>query len=602
MPKQNHPATGLDALRHLTVTAMAVAIGTTLAILSKQVFGNLPVRLDFSVLAVLLVSMLFGLPYGGVTYVCIDVLSSIFFYPPYLPITLCKFLTGLLFDLFLHRARPKFWKTLALFLVNGIVIDCIFMAHALYFLQGGSISALLWLRTGTAAVNIGLFLFFVYGIYPRLEAPLVRLMKMSVTQEKEQTAGEFETYAHSFQVFPRLGLERITALLAHLGNPQNACRCIHIAGTNGKGSVSFALASVLLAQGEKVGLYTSPNLVSVRERIVVAGKPISEEDLARIIREVEVASKAVEAEMHETPTPFEIWTASAFLHFARENCSVVVLETGLGGSFDATNVIQSNLFSILTRIDFDHTAHLGNTLAEITANKCGIFKENQAYKTVLCAPQFPEVKEEISKRAKALGLTPRFVTPLAPGRFSSFYEVIHHPTLGECQLPFAGIHQIENMSLVIEAAELLGVPKDKILEGLKNAKHPGRMEILRNDPILLYDGGHNPNGIAALTASIDRYAKGQKWNIIFAAMADKDITQSLKLLSPFCEKMFCTTVQNNPRAMAADPLCANAQALGITAVSVPTLSQAIALSKDAPTLICGSLYLYADLPKELRSL
>lgn len=190
MPKQNHSAKGLDALRHLTVTAMAVAIGTTLAILSKQVFGNLPVRLDFSVLAVLLVSMLFGLPYGGITYVLIDVLSSIFFYPPYLPITLCKFLTGLLFDLFLNRARPKFWKTLTLFLINGIVIDCILMAHALFFLQGGSVSALLWLRTGSAAVNIGLFLFFVYGLYPRLEAPLTRLLKMPNAQGKGENNDE----------------------------------------------------------------------------------------------------------------------------------------------------------------------------------------------------------------------------------------------------------------------------------------------------------------------------------------------------------------------------------------------------------------------------
>ena len=413
---------------------------------------------------------------------------------------------------------------------------------------------------------------------------------------------KFEKYAHSFQVFPRLGLERISVLLSHLGNPQNRCHAIHIAGTNGKGSVSFALASILKVQGEKVGLYTSPNLVSVRERIQICGQPISEADLAEMIREVEVASKATEAEIGETPTPFEIWTAAAFLYFARENCSVIVLETGLGGRFDATNVISENVLSVLTRIDFDHTAHLGNTLKEITHNKCGIFKANQTHKTVLSAPQFPEAKEEILRQAQALGLTAQFISPPPPLAHQSFYEVVEHPALGKIKLPFAGIHQIENMFLAIEVALLLGVKENAIRQGLAEAKHPARMEILREEPLLLYDGGHNPNGIAALVSSLDRYAKGEKWNVIFAAMADKDIAPSLGLLAPLADKFFCTTVENNPRAMAAETLCANARALGLCAVSVPSLREAIAKASPLPTLICGSLYLYADLPKELRSI
>lgn len=183
MSKYKNPHS-LDALRRLTVTAMAVAIGTVLAILSKQVFGDLPVRLDFSALSVLLVSLLLGCPYGAVTYLLIDVLSSIFFYPPYLPITLCKVLTGLLFDLLLPRTRPKFYQTLLLFFANGIVIDCVFMAYALYFLQGGSVASLLVLRIGSALVNIGLFLFFIYVLYPRLASPLAHLFKIA-TPKKE---------------------------------------------------------------------------------------------------------------------------------------------------------------------------------------------------------------------------------------------------------------------------------------------------------------------------------------------------------------------------------------------------------------------------------
>ena len=171
------PPLRLNPVHSLTTTAMAIAIGTVLAIMSKQLFGNLPLRVDFSAWAVLLVSLLFGFPHGAVAYMLIDILSSIFFYPPFLPITLCKLVTGLAFDLFLPKVRRYPAKCLLLFLVNGIVIDCIAMAHALYFLQGGSISALLLLRVGSAVTNICMFLFFVYVLYPKLEAPLHHLFR-----------------------------------------------------------------------------------------------------------------------------------------------------------------------------------------------------------------------------------------------------------------------------------------------------------------------------------------------------------------------------------------------------------------------------------------
>jgi len=416
--------------------------------------------------------------------------------------------------------------------------------------------------------------------------------------QKKKT--EFETYAHSFQVFPRLGLERISALMECLGHPEKDCRCIHVAGTNGKGSVCFALSSVLSEAGEEVGLYTSPNLVRVNERIRVNGAPISDEDLAKIIGEVQVACEAVLAKTGETPTPFEIWTASAFLYFARQRCTFVVLETGLGGRYDATNVIDENELSILTRIDFDHTQHLGNTLSEIASNKCGIIKARQAHKTVLSAPQDREAAEEICRRAHSLGIAPIFVQPREAHRFSDLYEVVEYPELGEVKLPFAGVHQIENMTLVIEAAKQLGISPKHIKDGLANAKHPGRMQVLSSEPLLLYDGGHNPGGITALVQSLVRYKKDTKFTVIFAAMADKDIMPSLALLAPITKKMLCTTVQNNPRAMTADALTELAKKAGIAAESVPTLDKAIQKAKATPTLICGSLYLYSDLPTSLQ--
>jgi hypothetical protein len=188
MKKTQKAHVRLDALRYMTVTAMSVAVGTVLAILSKQLFGSLPIRLDLSVLAVMLMALLFGFPHGTLAAVLIDVLSSIFFYPPYLPITFCKLLTGLLFDLLLQKVRPAIQKGVLLFLLNGAVIDCLFMAHALYWLQGGSVASLMWIRVGSAAVNIILFTFFLYVVYPKMETPLYLTLKkgnLKNAQEKD---------------------------------------------------------------------------------------------------------------------------------------------------------------------------------------------------------------------------------------------------------------------------------------------------------------------------------------------------------------------------------------------------------------------------------
>ena len=189
MKNRSHDRIRLDTVRYMTATAMSVAIGTVLAILSKQLFGNLPIRLDLSVLAVMLMALLFGFPHGTLAAVLIDVLSSIFFYPPYLPITFCKLLTGLLFDLLLQKVRPAAWKGILLFLFNGAVIDCLFMAHALYWLQGGSVGSLLLIRVGSAAVNVALYTVFLYLAYPKMEAPLYLTLKKGKNKHAEEKDG-----------------------------------------------------------------------------------------------------------------------------------------------------------------------------------------------------------------------------------------------------------------------------------------------------------------------------------------------------------------------------------------------------------------------------
>jgi len=409
----------------------------------------------------------------------------------------------------------------------------------------------------------------------------------------------FQAYAHSFQVFPKLGLDRMKALLSHLGHPERQCRCIHIAGTNGKGSVAEALSAILIASGRKTGLYTSPNLVRVNERICVDGLPISDEDLSALIGRVETAAHEAERECGEMPTPFEIWTASAFLHFAAAHCDIVVLEVGLGGEFDATNVIPACEAAVLAHIDYDHMAQLGRTLPEIARAKCGIIKEGCP---VVTGPQAPEVTEVI-RRTAAEKHAPLFVSEAPPpGRFEGMYEIVDLPGLPDLKLPLAGLCQIPNMALAVKTAALLGISPEVIRKGLAKTRHPGRMEVLREKPLLLYDGGHNPDGIRSLVSSLARYLPDTRFTVIFAAMKDKDTAPSLAMLKQIADRFIFTAVSQNPRSMTPEEATDRAKEAGIDGLAAPTLAQAISLAGEAPTLICGSLYLYADLPAGLRSL
>lgn len=413
----------------------------------------------------------------------------------------------------------------------------------------------------------------------------------------------FRSYANSFQAVSRLGLERISALCRELGNPERRLRCLHIAGTNGKGSVAAYLSAILSRAGYRTGLYTSPNLVRVNERIRIDGEPIGDGELTELLARVEKASRAVEAEAGEMPTQFEIWTAAAFLYFAEQATDYVVLETGLGGEFDATNVIPHNVMSILTRIDLDHTGYLGDTVGAIAETKSRIIKADSETHLVISAPQMPEAASAILAEAAAKGSEVVFVDPPAPCDFEEICErficegLPLAPSLG-------GTCQIENAAVAAVAARRLGIPDPAILDGIAAARHPARLEILSREPYILYDGGHNPNGIAALNASLDRYFPGREMTVILASMKDKDIAPSLRLLAKAGRSFLFTEVQSNPRAMSANELCRRAGELGIVGEAVPTLAEAIGRARELGRmiLICGSLYLYADLPQQLRGI
>jgi dihydrofolate synthase/folylpolyglutamate synthase len=415
---------------------------------------------------------------------------------------------------------------------------------------------------------------------------------------------DFHDYANSFQAHPRLGLERIRDLLTRLGNPQKQLRCIHIGGTNGKGSVAVFLDSILHHAGYRVGRYTSPNLVRVNERIVVDGEPIDDASLTALLSRIEPLAKDSAAALGEAVSQFEIWTAAAFTYFAQTRCDYVVLEVGMGGAYDATNVIDSCVMSVLTHIDLDHMQYLGSTPAEIARTKCGIIKDDCLTHTVVSAPQLPEVEQVIRREAEKHANTALFVSPPPPKKKYGMQEVFYFEGYGDIRSGLAGIHQIENACIALTCAKVLGIDIYDAQCGITYAKHPGRMEILRREPLLLYDGGHNPNGVQALVASLDRYLGDAPRTYLFACMADKDFLPSLRLLASHPAHFIYTTVQNNPRAMGAEQLAAAAAAAGIAGESAPTLAEAIRRATEVglPTVICGSLYLYADLPECYRSI
>lgn len=301
-----------------------------------------------------------------------------------------------------------------------------------------------------------------------------------------------------------LGLERMTKILELLDNPQDKLDYIHVAGTNGKGSVCAILSSILTSAGKKVGLYTSPHLFKYTERIQINGVQVSDEDFAKYVFNVSELAEKNNIDL----TEFEILTAVMFKYFADNGVAIVVLETGLGGRFDATNVIKKNLCSIITHIDFDHTERLGDTLDKIAYEKAGIIKPN-------CPCIVFEGKEVYYDVAAEQNSPLQVILPLVNSE----------------NLSLKGLHQQENLSLALAAIEncFPEIKNDTIQEALKQVKHIGRFQYIK-DKNLIIDGAHNPNGISMLRQNLDYYYPFEKRRYIFGCLNNKDYEQMINTL------------------------------------------------------------------------
>ena len=400
------------------------------------------------------------------------------------------------------------------------------------------------------------------------------------------------------------GLARMQNLCDHLGNPEKELQCIHIAGTNGKGSLAAMTSSILTAAGYKTGLTISPYVVDFRERFQIDGEMIPPRTLANLTEKVLDAIDAIEAEGGEKPVEFEAVTALAFLWFAREKCDLVVLETGLGGRCDATNVVPHKLVAAITKIGYDHMEVLGDTLDKIAAEKAGIIKEGTV---VVNYPDQPAEAMGPILTAAAEAHT-SIITPdkddLTLLRGKRLENRIDYGGY-RAALGLPGTHQANHAAMAVEIALALwrefgyDISDDAILQGLADARMPARIEVLRRHPLLLLDGCHNPDGAKMLATTLTRADFEENLVGVLGVLADKDYKDMLSDLAPCFAKVY-TVTPNCPRALSAEELQKEAR-FHTDAEAADSVADAIRKAVDyadennlAGVVVCGSLYLAAE--------
>ena len=420
---------------------------------------------------------------------------------------------------------------------------------------------------------------------------------------------------HEFNRFGMvLGLDRMEELLRRLGNPQDDLKVIHVAGTNGKGSVSKYLEEGLSACGYKMGLYTSPYIETFNERIRYDGADISDEDLEYYGQKVVSAAEAMVADGLDSPTEFEVVTAIAFLYFAGRQADITILEVGLGGIGDSTNVVKNPLASVITSISYDHMAQLGSSLAEIAVNKAGIIKTGCP--VIANVPQRDAAKI-IARKAYAMGSRLYDIsgiraavsdeTPFSQKVSMELYE----KSYSDVEISMVGRHQAENLKTALATLEILRksgavkLDREALYEGLKRARQPGRFEVISEDPVVIIDGAHNEAGAQALQETMAQHFAGKKILLVAGILADKEIDSIVKFLTKITDHIIVTE-PDNPRKLAAEKLAEHVADFGVAAEAVSDVEAAVHRAKELADgydviLFAGSLYLIGDVRRLWRN-
>ncbi len=405
-------------------------------------------------------------------------------------------------------------------------------------------------------------------------------------------------------------LDRMRSLLKRIGNPHEQFRSVHVAGTKGKGSTCAMVASMLEASGYKVGLYTSPHLIDIRERIQINGEMIPQADFARLIRLVE----PIVGKMRPTPTYFDVLTAIAFKYFAEQKVEIAIVETGLGGRLDSTNVLTPEVTAI-TSISKDHMAQLGGTIARIAEEKAGIFKSGVPAVSVQQEPEVETVLQRVAEVAgapfditgKSIEFSYRFESSRMHGPHNRICLTTPNSKFEHLGVPLMGEHQAINCGLalsIIDRLKMRGLPinDSRAMEGLAKTTLPGRMEIISTNPRVIVDGAHNAASLDAMMKAIGQHIPYDSMVVIFGCCSDKDVSGMLERITSGADKVIFTRVDNIRTADPEELAARYVELYGKMAQVSPTLEGALAIANRAVTkedLICiaGSLYLVGEAKK-----
>ena len=405
-------------------------------------------------------------------------------------------------------------------------------------------------------------------------------------------------FIHSRNKFGiKLGLDATADLLDKIGNPHKKLKFVHIAGTNGKGSTTSYIADILSAKGYKVGKFISPYVHSFTERIQINNTEISQSDLAKFTT---VVAEAIE-KYNLTPTEFEVVTAIGLAYFEAQKCDFVALEVGMGGRFDATNVIPAPEVSVITSISIDHTQYLGNTISEIAFEKCGIIKTGSR---VVSYPDNHVNAFEVIKNTTLDKNVPLVVPD------KNAIEILSMDIYGtefiyngeKYHINMLGGHQVYNAVTAIEAVKLLGIEEEYIKKGLSSTKFRGRLDVIAKKPLIIEDGAHNISGITELKKAIQTYFKGKKIILVMAMLKDKEYQECIETISSVADVLIATE-PDNPRKATAQEIEEAAKKFIKSTYAEPDVNRAIKLAKglctdDDVICVCGSLYLLGEIDEQ----
>ncbi len=385
-----------------------------------------------------------------------------------------------------------------------------------------------------------------------------------------------------------LGLERTLAVLKILGNPQDKIKIVHIAGTNGKGSTAAILANILKCAGYKTGLYTSPHLIEYTERIKINGEEILKKDFAEYINEI-----CLIADKHDIRlTEFEILTICAYKYFYDKKVDIAVIETGLGGRFDATNVCKKPLLSVITSISFDHTDRLGKTIEQIAFEKAGIIKEKSTVITEISNKGFKVIKQTAEEKKAKLIVVANYVE-------MNFKDGVNYAVIQDkkYEFPLLGLYQKSNLSLVMKALEYFKVSQKALEEGLKTAHWSARLEYIKQKNLII-DGAHNPDGANELKKSLDYYFRGQKRTFIYSTLNTKDYEKIAEILFNPDDTVYFYEF-NNKNAVSYDEFTKKVNFIKNIKMFNPEELENI-MNYGGLKIVTGSLYMIGSLYSRLK--